>query len=181
MSSSTAALPIAAEAREARRAELVRAHDEAVQRLSRFRESRLRLYGQVRRCLEILGERAAEVVPISRLTILRREADALAVDAGPLEIPEEPEATDPAQAWMEPEAPAETPASEGTVPGPSLDEIRRARVTLREAVSALDIAERATPDLHLAILDAEEKLRAFDLGAEAGSARPPMPKPPASD
>lgn len=164
------------EVREARRAELVRVHEEAVHRLARYRESRLRLYSQVHRTLQILGDRAVEVVPADRLARLRRESEALAVDSGPLELPEEPEASDPAQAWMEPEAPVEAPAAEGPVATPSFDEIRRARITLHEAVSALDTSERATPELHLAILESEERLRAFDLGHEEGSARPSPPR-----
>ena len=147
--------------------ELLRQYREAVARLENYRGTRLLVMDQVRRCLAILGDEAGQVVGPERFRSLRTETEALSLEA-PSDTPEADPSDngDPATAWMDAEIPSEmAEAILETTPTPaSPEERRRAREALRDLVRALDEADARTPDLHLAIVRAERKLRAFEQG-----------------
>jgi hypothetical protein len=145
-----------------------REYEEALTRLRRVRATRFLLFGQIRRCLDLLGDRAKETVGADRFRELRRQADALTVETAPPEGPDPDElGVDPALAWMEPEGENEvrdpTPA---LPPPPTADEADRAARTLRQCLRYLDEVDGSLPDLHLAILEAEDRLKALGVRVE---------------
>lgn len=158
------ALALPFTAKDARREQLQKDLEEATSRLKRVRQYRFALYGEIRRCLSVLGDSAGELVGEERFEELKRDADRLAPDPVPLEGPDPEEmGSDPALAWMEPDPPGEALESARSLPPPpSSEETGRAARTLRECLEYLEAAERYTPEFHLAILDAEERLRAYD-------------------
>jgi len=144
------------------RAEIERRHHEALARLERHRATRLLVYAQIRKCLEILGDSAAEVVGSDRLEALRRESEALSVEAPSSSGDEPAPGVDPGMAWAESEPDledAELPFVVPTPRTPSPEELKRARETLRDVLTVLDQAENRIPELHLDILRWETLLQ----------------------
>jgi hypothetical protein len=173
MPPSSLALPFSS--KDARREELQRELDEARARLKRVREYRFVLYGEIRRSLAVLGNLAVELVGEDRYQELKHDAEVLAPEPSSADLVEmEESGTDPALAWMEPEAPLETAeATPSLPPPPGAEETSRAARTLRECLEYLEAADRATPEFHLAILQAEERLKAYDHSL--------APMPPSAD
>lgn len=170
-----ASLALPFTSRDARREELQRDLDEARARLRRVREYRFVLYGEVRRCLSVLGELAVELVGEERYHELKRDAEILAPEPQGVEVSELDEgSSDPALAWMEPDSPLETADVSPSLPSPpSSEETSRAARTLRECLEYLEAADRSTPEFHLAILQAEDRLKAYDAAV--------LPMPPPAD
>lgn len=180
--------------RDARREQLQHEYDEAVSRLRRVRQYRFVIYGEIRRCLAVLGDLAVDLVGEERYRELKQEADRLSPEPLAMESLEGEEASvDPALAWMEPEVPPE--AIEGPPslpPAPSSEETSHAARTLRECLEYLDAADRSTPEFHLAILQAEERMKEYErangtpspepseASRAASSTTPPDSAPPAS-
>ncbi|MDE1819339.1 MAG: hypothetical protein KGJ23_03345 [Euryarchaeota archaeon] len=181
------ALPFTA--RDARREQLQREYEEAVARLRRVRQYRFVIYGEVRRCLAVLGDQASELVGGERYEELKRESEMLSTDPVPIEGMEgEEPLTDPALAWMEPESlPEAVEGPPSLPPAPSSEETGHAARTLRECLEYLDAADRSIPEFHVAILQAEARLK--ELGETPTVAvevvtspvsPPPTTAPPAS-
>ena len=159
---SSLALPFTV--RDARREQLQREYDEAVARLRRVRQYRFVIYSEIRRCLSVLGDLAVELVGEERYEELKRETERLSPDPPAPEAGEGDEsATDPALAWMEPEGPVEMVEGPAALPpAPSSEETSHAARTLRECLEYLEAADRSTPEFHLAILQAEDRMKAYE-------------------
>jgi hypothetical protein len=160
---------------EPRRRSALEEYEAAVTRLRRVRATRFLLFGQIRRCLDLLGDQARSLVGPERYRELRREADALTVEPDTADPRESEElAVDPALAWMEADLEPEVRSSPPSLPPPpSADEADRAGRTLRQCVRYLDEIERSIPDLHLAILESEARLKALGVGIPR-----PLPEDP---
>ncbi len=175
----TGPAPVPRDPMEPRRAVARREYEEAVTRLRRVRATRFLLFGQIRRCLDLLGDQARQTMGVERYRELRRQADALTVE---IALPERPDpeelGVDPALAWMEAEGETEvrdpTPA---LPPPPTADEADRAGRTLRQCLRYLDEVEGSLPDLHLAILEAEDRLKALGVRVDPriGTGPPELP------
>lgn len=158
--------------RDARREQLQREYEEAVARLRRVRQYRFVIYGEIRRCLHVLGDLAIDLVGADRYEALKKESERLSPDPAAPEPGEADEpAVDPALAWMEPE-PATDPAEAlpSLPPAPTSEETSHAARTLRECLEYLDAADRSTPEFHLAILQAEERLMEHERSARPAPA-----------
>lgn len=179
------ALPFTA--RDARKEQLQREYDEAVARLRRVRQYRFVIYSEIRRSLAVLGDLAVELVGEERYEELKRETERLAPESPATEGEEgEESAIDPALAWMEPEGPSEMVEGPAALPpAPSSEETSHAARTLRECLEYLDAADRSTPDFHLAILQAEERMKEHERALRSVPATPdstsvPSPTDPPS-
>ncbi len=178
--SPTGPTPLPRDPMEPRRVVAQREYEEAVTRLRRMRATRFLLFGQIRRCLDLLGDLARETVGTERYRELRRQADALTVETALPEGPDPEElGVDPALAWMEAEGESDlrddTPA---LPPPPTADEADRAGRTLRQCLRYLDEVDGSLPDLHLAILEAEDRLKALGVRVDP---RPGMGSPELPD